>query len=265
MTENKTITKITPVEYPILESIKNRWSPREFADTPITEENVNLLLEAGRWAPSTSNMQPWRVIWGIKGTEMFDRIYECLDDYNKQWAGNAQVLWLNAFKKTMNDGKKEYFHALHDLGLFMGNVIQQASSMGIAVHQMAGIRFKDALKEFGFPEDYHVATGVAFGYYGGEVNNLPEALRDQEMKEMRIRKTQDQFAFNGNFQNTNENMDNKKKHADFQDEYRKSSNFGKDKDEENLEVIGNGKLKVENPENDKNSKDTKSGKGDRKG
>ena len=100
----------------------------------------------------------------------------------------------------MTDNEKEYFHALHDLGLFMGNVIHQASSMGIAVHQMAGIRFKDAQKEFQFPDDYHVATGVAFGYYGGEEDELPDDLRKQEIKEMRIRKTQDEFAFNGNFQ-----------------------------------------------------------------
>jgi nitroreductase len=200
MAEISSIKKTTPVEHPILDIIKNRWSPRVFAETPITEAQVKILLEAGRWAPSTSNMQPWRVIWGIKGTEMYDRIYNCLDDFNKQWAGNAPVLWLNAFKKTMTDNEKEYFHALHDLGLFMGNVIHQASSMGIAVHQMAGIRFKDAQKEFQFPDDYHVATGVAFGYYGGEGDELPDDLRKQEIKEMRIRKTQDEFAFNGNFQ-----------------------------------------------------------------
>ena len=201
MAETISVNKKTPLEHPILESIKNRWSPRVFAKTPITEDQVKSLLEAGRWAPSTSNIQPWRVIWGIKGTEIYDRIFDCLDDYNQQWAGNAQVLWINAFKKTMADDKKEYFHALHDLGLFMGNVIHQANSMDIAVHQMAGVRFKDAQKEFGFTDDYHVATAVAFGYYGGDENILPEDLKKQELKEMRIRKAQDEFAFNGNFQN----------------------------------------------------------------
>lgn len=40
-------------------------------------------------------------------------------------------------------------------------------------------------------------------------------------------------------------MSNKKKHADFQDEYRKSSNFGKLQSEENLKIKGDGELKVE--------------------
>ncbi|PHR11984.1 MAG: hypothetical protein COA40_09560 [Aequorivita sp.] len=38
---------------------------------------------------------------------------------------------------------------------------------------------------------------------------------------------------------------NKKKHADFQDEYRKSSNFGKFQQKDNLKIKGDGKLKVE--------------------
>lgn len=200
MNKISTLNKITPIDYPILDSIKNRWSPRVFSEKPISEEQVKILLEAGRWAPSSGNMQPWRIIWGIKGTGMYDRIFDCLDDYNQSWAGNSQVLWLNAFKKTMNKNDKENFHALHDLGLFMGNVINQANSMGIAVHQMAGVRFKDAQNEFQFTDDYHVATAVAFGYFGGDEEVLPENLKKQELKELRKRKSQEEFAFNGNFQ-----------------------------------------------------------------
>lgn len=201
MNNEKTIWKITKTEYPILESIQDRWSPRVFSEDPITEKQVKILLEAGRWAPSTSNIQPWRVIWGIKGTETYDRIFKCLDDFNQSWAGDAQVLWLNAFKKTMDDNEKENFHALHDLGLFMGNVINQAASMKIAIHQMAGVRFKDAQKEFGFPDDYHVATAAAFGYYGGDTKKLPDYLEEQEQQKVRKRHSQNDFAFNGNFEN----------------------------------------------------------------
>ncbi|CAM3401743.1 nitroreductase family protein [Aequorivita lipolytica] len=201
MKNTETVNKTTPLDHPILESLKNRWSPRVFANTPITEEHVKKLLEAGRWAPSASNIQPWRVIWGIKGTATYDRIFNCLDEFNQSWAGNAQLLWINAFKKTMEKSKKENFHALHDLGLFMGNVVHQANSMDIAVHQMAGVQFKNAQKEFHFPDDYHVTTAVAFGYYGGNPDDLPDDLKKQELKEMRQRKIQEDFAFNGNFKN----------------------------------------------------------------
>lgn len=199
MKNSITVNKITPLDFPILDSIKIRWSPRSFAETPITEEKAKILLEAGRWAASASNIQPWRVIWGLKGTKMYERIFDCLDEFNQSWAKNSQMLWINAFKKTMVKNEKENFHALHDLGLFMGNVTHQANSMSIAVHQMAGVQFKKAHKEFKFTEDYHVATAVAFGYFGGNPEILPEELKEQELKKMRERKTQDEFAFNGNF------------------------------------------------------------------
>lgn len=188
-------------EFKILESIKNRWSPRVFSEKLITEEQVKILLEAGRWAPSSGNLQPWRIIWGLKGTEMYNRIFECLDDYNRQWAGNSQLLWLNVIKKTMGkgDSERENFHALHDLGLFMGNVLHQATSMDLAVHQMAGILYKKAQKEFKFPENFHVATAVAFGYFGGNPEILPEDLQKQELAPRRGRKLQKDFAFNGNY------------------------------------------------------------------
>lgn len=191
--------KITPVEHPVVETIRNRWSPRVFSDKAITEKVAKTLLEAGRWSPSSGNMQPWIVIWGIKGTEMFERIFSCLDDYNQQWAGNAQMLWLNGFRKKMPNRDVDNFHALHDLGLFMGNVIHQATHMDIAVHQMAGIRFRDALKEFNIPDDYHIATAVAFGYFGGDANILPKKMKEKELEINRKRKTISEFAFNGNF------------------------------------------------------------------
>ncbi|MGB3342385.1 MAG: hypothetical protein WBA61_00600 [Aequorivita sp.] len=51
-----TVKKNTPLDYAILESIKNRWSPRVFAKTPIKKHDAKLLLEAGRWAASCNNI-----------------------------------------------------------------------------------------------------------------------------------------------------------------------------------------------------------------
>lgn len=192
------IKKVTPTEYDILPIIKNRYSPRIFSDLPVSDTELHTLFEAGRWAPSSSNLQPWRIIWGVKGSEIYDRIYDCLDPFNQKWADNAPVLWINAYKKTMDNGK-ENFHALHDLGLFMGNVCVQAQQLGIAVHQMAGVKHEEAKKEFKLPEDFHVATGVAIGYYGGEVSDLPEDLQEMETEEKRSRMTQDEFTFNGDY------------------------------------------------------------------
>ncbi|MCG2430328.1 hypothetical protein [Aequorivita xiaoshiensis] len=52
-------------------------------------------------------------------------------------------------------------------------------------------------------------------------------------------------------------MSDKKKHADFQDEYRKSSNFGKTDKPDELNIKGDGELKLEKDENMKTKTEKK--------
>jgi len=46
----------------VLNTIKNRRTIRKFKPNPIDDEMLQVILEAGRWAPSFSNLQPWRFI-----------------------------------------------------------------------------------------------------------------------------------------------------------------------------------------------------------
>ena len=44
----------------VLEAIKKRRSVTRFETTPIEEKKIQAILEAGQWAPSWLNKQPWR-------------------------------------------------------------------------------------------------------------------------------------------------------------------------------------------------------------
>jgi nitroreductase len=46
----------------ILDVIRTRRSIRRYTGDPVSEEDINRILEAGRWAPSASNNQPWKFI-----------------------------------------------------------------------------------------------------------------------------------------------------------------------------------------------------------
>jgi len=46
----------------VLNTIKNRRTIRRFKPDPVDEEKLQMILEAGRWAPSFSNLQPWKFI-----------------------------------------------------------------------------------------------------------------------------------------------------------------------------------------------------------
>lgn len=45
-----------------LETIKTRRSIRRYKRDPISQEKLQKILDAGRWAPSSHNSQPWKFI-----------------------------------------------------------------------------------------------------------------------------------------------------------------------------------------------------------
>ena len=50
------------MENQVLQAIKGRRSVLRFKPDPVPEEVLKLILEAGRWAPSYANSQPWTFI-----------------------------------------------------------------------------------------------------------------------------------------------------------------------------------------------------------
>lgn len=194
------IKKPAPTQFSLHPLIENRWSPRAFSKIPISNNDIKILLEAGRWAPSSNNLQPWAIIWGSKGSKSYERILNCLDSFNKSWAINAPLLMLTAYNTKTPEGK-ENFHALHDVGLFVGTMSLQAQSMGLGVHQMAGVDQEESLKEFKLPKEYHIATALAIGFYGGDLDDLENDLREQETDPKRNRKPLNVFVFNGDYIN----------------------------------------------------------------
>lgn len=171
--------KTANTKYDLHENITSRWSPRMFSTEPIGMEELNALFEAARWAASSNNEQPWRFLYAFKGTPAYDKIVRCLSDFNKKWVRHAPVLLLTAIKEKFDSGKPNY-HALHDLGLAMGNMTQEAQSRSIALHHMAGVDWEKAQEVFGVPAGYHIVTAVAVGFYGGDASELPENLEKME-------------------------------------------------------------------------------------
>ena len=163
-----------------------------FSNKEVTKDELNSLFEAARWAASSNNLQPWRFMYAYKGSKTYDKMYDCLAEFNQGWIVHAPVLIFTAIKENNPDGNKN-FHALHDLGLAMGNLSIQAQAMDIAVHQMAGLDWKKAEKVFDVPEGYHIVSAVSIGHYGGDVEDLKEKYQDGEVED-RSRKAHNEIV-----------------------------------------------------------------------
>ena len=187
------IKEATP-GHPVLDVIKKRWSPRAFADRRVEPETLGQLLEAARWAASSFNEQPWRFIVATKDEpEHYARVLDCLIEGNQAWAQHAPVLMLTVARKTFTRNGKPNRHAWHDVGLAMGNLVAQATALGLHVHMMAGILPEKAREVFAIPDDYEVVAGVTLGYFGN-----PDQLSDrmlQSEQTPRSRKPLDDLVF----------------------------------------------------------------------
>ena len=173
----KAITK-----YAVDELIKNRWSPRSFADKEIPDEILLSLFEAASWAASSRNEQPWRFISGIKNRgENFQKIFNSLVEGNQRWAKSAPVLNIGVAKTYLDRDNQPNRHALYDLGQSMAMLSVQAISMNLYLHQMGGFVRETVKKEFNLPDGMEPVVAFAIGYLG-KAANLPDDLREMEEK-----------------------------------------------------------------------------------
>ena len=125
--------------------LQERWSPRAFDGSHrIVDEDLNAILEAGRWSPSANNFQPWRFIVGKRGSKNFDSISETLKGFNQAWAPYASAYIVLAAVMKNDDGS-ERPGSLYDLGIASAFMTMEANHRDFAVHQVGGFE-KAALK-----------------------------------------------------------------------------------------------------------------------
>src|SRR5437016_8791112 len=193
--------KPAQTDYPIEEILRRRWSPRAFSDRIVESETVQSLFEAARWAPSSFNEQPWSFIVATKqNLEEHVRLLSCLVEKNQQWARLAPVLMVSVAKLKFEKTGKPNRHAFHDVGLAMGNLLVEATALGLFVHQMAGFSVEKVRETYGVPPDFEPVAAIAVGY-PADPEVLSEAFREQEIRP-RKRKPISSFVFEAKWAET---------------------------------------------------------------
>jgi nitroreductase len=183
-------------DYPVNELIASRWSPYSFANRAVSDEDLRSLFEAARWAPSSNNEQHWSyIIAKREDADEFGRLLSCLVVFNQVWAKAASVLALSFSRLNFASNNEPNSAAIHDLGLAAGNLVLEATTRGLSVHQMAGILPDRARELYSVPEGYEPKTAIAIGY-AGEPIELPEKLRARDSAR-RPRKPLKEFMFSG--------------------------------------------------------------------
>jgi nitroreductase len=152
-------------DHSILPAIAERWSPYAFDPRPVERQKLLSCLEAARWAPSSYNEQPWTFLLAERtDAGEFARMVDCLVEGNRPWAKNAGVLMLTIVSRLFVKNGKPNRAAEHDIGLAAGNMVLQATALGLQGHQMIGIEPAKIRTEYRIPDTHEPLTAIALGY-----------------------------------------------------------------------------------------------------
>jgi nitroreductase len=179
--------------------IQDRRSIREWTEEPVSEQDLALILEAGRQAPSGENAQPWRFIIvkdlvarkklaGFAGngsgrrftaefvTKQMHARFATLQDEEKKKAafekltsGQVSQFSENAPVTIIICGKKDVWDTPYDTSAAIENMLLMITALGLGACWVIAVSFdvreEERTKELlGVPEGFKVISLVSLGH-----------------------------------------------------------------------------------------------------
>jgi nitroreductase len=191
--------KLTPNLYPLTELHQRRWSPTVFEDQPISAKVMASLFEAARWSASCFNEQPWCFVVASRHDDpaAFAAMVACLTPGNQSWVKDAPVLMFSVAKRHFDKTGGPNRYAWYDVGQAVAHLSLEAISLGIFVHQMAGLDPNQIKSVAKIPDTHEVVSAIALGY-GVAADKINSDSAAREMSP-RIRRDISSFVFHGHF------------------------------------------------------------------
>lgn len=174
----------------VLKTIKSRRSVRKYKPEQISQESLAIILEAGVYAPSAHNEQPWHFTV-IQKKELLDRI----NNLTRESMQKSEIEWVKRmsakpeFKVTYDaptliivSGRKEAMAYPADCAAAIQNMLLAAESLNIGSVWLGLVRYYFALSEevksLNIPDGYEPYYGVVFGYKAVENQQAPKRNKE---------------------------------------------------------------------------------------
>ena len=192
-----------PEQYDLVEAtmkiIQDHRSIRQYTQDPVSEEHLEMILEAARQAPSGENAQPWRFIvvrdeatrrelgtiagggsgrrfTGEYVTKQMQARFESLEDEEKKKAifekltsGKVSAFLADAPVSIVVCGRKDVWDLPYDTSAAIENMLLMVTALGLGacwvIAPCIDIRDEERLKDLlGVPEGVKVVSIVGVGH-----------------------------------------------------------------------------------------------------
>ncbi len=182
-----------------LKVIQDRRSIREYTDEPVSDQDLDLILEAARQAPSGENAQPWRYVivkeaetrrklGAIAGggsgrrftaefvTKKMQEQFTGLQDeakkraaFEKLTSGQVSTFLADAPVNILVCGKKDVWDLPYDTSAAIENILLMVTALGLGacwvIAPCIDIRDEERIKALlGLPEEFKAVSIIAIGH-----------------------------------------------------------------------------------------------------
>jgi len=152
--------------------IKTRRSIRKYKSDPVSDEDIEYVLNAARLAPSAKNRQCWKYVV-VKDKKTIKKIARSRPE-SEEWIKETPVIIVvcaNPDESSHREGKDIY---LVDVGISFEHLILAARDRGLGTCWIAGFDEKTVKDAIRVPEKIRVVAFTPLGYPAeekGEVTN----------------------------------------------------------------------------------------------
>lgn len=171
----------------VLDAIRERRSKFRFKDEEVGEDAIESILEAGRWAPSFANLQPWKLIV-IQDEELKKELYELAGKITlfREGLEEAPVIFAVAV-----DQEEDPDHYIEAGAVATQNMALAAHSLGLASYWVGLFDInedrksveKEARSTLGLSEQYRLISLLPVGK-----SDQKKTGERKELEEIVIRK-----------------------------------------------------------------------------
>ncbi|WP_094545914.1 nitroreductase family protein [Petroclostridium xylanilyticum] len=164
-----------------LELAKRRYSVRDYKDTPVEEEKILQVLEAGRVAPSAVNYQPLYFIV-VRDEELRKKI---LTTYPRNWIASAPVIIVvcgdhsKAWRRA--DGKD---HCDIDTAIAIDHMTLAATDLGLGTCWVCAFNSMQCHKILGLPSHIEVIALLPLGYPADQADVDRHSTKRKKIEEI---------------------------------------------------------------------------------
>lgn len=145
-----------------LHLVSRRYSVREYLQKPVSNDDLEYILNCARLAPSAVNRQPWH-FYICKTTESLQKLHQC---YDRPWFNTAPMVIIACVSHSeewirQSDGRA---HGIVDVSIAVEHICLAATERGLGTCWVCNFDSNKIMTLFDFPQGTAPVALIPLGY-----------------------------------------------------------------------------------------------------